>query len=142
VPDTDTAFVGGAGGSWRFQTARLFLDYTRNIDPNASGITVQRDQLRLRLTKDYSERFAVLAAVRYIADNGPGAAFNDRKYGAATIGAEYRMRRAWSVVGRYDHSWLDEDLAPRSASSNAFRLSMVYKPSRGVEESGESFLDR
>lgn len=139
----DTAFVGGIGGSWRFQTARLFLDLTRNIDPNSAGYSTKRDQVRVRLNKDVSERLGLLAAFRYVKDDGPTTLFTDRDYLVGTLGAEWRFRQTWSLLGRYDYSRLKYDGPSNSASSNAIRLSIVYQPARaGSPMRVRSLLDR
>jgi hypothetical protein len=74
-----------------------------------------------------------------ISDDGPQG-FNERRYAVASVGAEWRLTRAWAVRGRYDYSWQDYDLTPGSASSNALRLSVTFQPQRDVRDQG-SLLD-
>lgn len=138
-PDSRTAFVGGAGASWQLQVSRIFLDLTRTVDPNSAGVTVQRNQARVRLDRDFSERARGSLAMRFIADEGP-AGFNERRYAVVSIGSEWRFTRTWSLAGRFDHRWQDYEFTPGSASSNALRLSVIYQPRREAANSG-SLLD-
>ena len=137
-PDAETAFVGGVGGSWQLRMSQVFLDATRSIDPNSSGVTVARTQLRLRLDRDFSPRARGSLAVRVIDDDGP-AGFNERRYGVASVGAEWRFTQAWSLVGRYDYTWQNYRLTPGSASSNAVRLSVSWQPRREARNDASLF---
>ena len=132
-PDDRNAVVGGVGGSWRLRVSRVLLDATRSIEPNSAGYSVERSQLRLRLDRDFSPRVRGSIAGRLLLDEGP-AGFNERRYGVASIGMEWRLTRALAIGGRYDHTWQDYDLTPGSAASNAFRLSLTYEPRRPVED--------
>lgn len=136
-PDRN-AFVGGAGGSWQLRVSRVFLDLTRTIDPNSAGVTVERTQARFRLDRDFSPRARGSLAVRFIADDG-AEGFNERRYVVASVGAEWRFTRAWSVAGRFDHRWQDYELTPGSASSNAVRLWLTFQPRR--EAGGGGLVD-
>jgi len=138
-PGNRTALVGGVGGSWQLRVSRVFLDLTRSIDPNSSGYSVERTQLRFRLDRDFSERVRGSLAARLISDDGP-AGFNERRYGLGSVGVEWRVTRVWSLIGRFDHTRQDYDLTPGSASSNAIRLSVNYQPRRAAETRG-SLLD-
>lgn len=135
----ENAFVGGVGAIWRFRVSSVLLDATRSIDPNSSGYSVERNQLRLRLDRDFSERVRGSIAARYIDDNGPEG-FNPRQYVVSSVAAEWRLTRVWSLSGRYDYSWQNYELTPGSAASNALRLSVVYQPRRAQRSSG-SVLD-
>lgn len=138
-PDSRTAVVGGVGASWQLRVSRVFLDLTRTVDPNSAGVTVKRNQARVRLDRDFSERARGSLAMRLIADEGP-AGFNERRYAVVSIGTEWRFTRAWSLAGRYDHRWQDYELTAGSASSNAVRLSVIYQPQREAASRG-SLLD-
>src|SRR5690606_33956843 len=95
-------------------------------------------QLRLRLDRDFSPRARGSVAVRIIDDEGP-AGFNERRYGVASVGAEWRFTQAWSLVGRYDYIWQNYRLTPGSASSNAVRLSVSWQPRREARDDASLF---
>jgi hypothetical protein len=134
-PDSDTSVIGGVGGSWQLRVSRVLLDLTRSIDPNSSGYSVERSQLRFRLDRDFSPRVRGSVAARLISDEGPDG-FNDRRYVVASVGAEWRFTRVWSLIGRFDHTRQNYDLTPGSATSNALRLSVSYQPRRSAEPNG------
>lgn len=134
-PDDRTALVGGVGGSWQLRVSRLFIDLTRSVDPNSSGYSVERSQLRLRLDRDFSERLRGSLAARLIDDEGP-AGYNERRHGVASIGLEWRMSPVWSLAGSYDHTWQNYQLTPGSATSDAFRVSLSYQPRRAADTRG------
>jgi len=132
-PDDSVDWVGGVGGRWRFQVSSVFLDLTRAASPNSSGYSVLRDQLQLRLNRDFSERVRGSLAVRLINDDAPEG-FNERRYAVGSVGAEWRTTRVWSLMARYDYSWQDDKLTPGEASSNAIRLSVLYQPRRQARD--------
>ena len=127
-----TNFVGGAGMNWAFQAMQVFLDATEEVQPNATGYSVVRDQLRLRLTKSLSPKFTVIIGGNGYRDRATGNVqqFNDRKLAVGSLGLEWRFLRAWSLTGQYTYTWQKYQADPAAAVSNAALISFVYEPNR------------
>ena len=128
--DSETGFEGGIGADWTFEVTHLFVDATASVEPNASGRIIQREQLRLRLLRQFGPRTNGWVGARYqrdraLADDIPG--FRDRDYAIGTLGFEWRMTRDFSLVGQYDARWQEFEDNPSDASGNAFQLSVVYQ---------------
>ena len=132
APDSVTSVVAGAGINWTFQITQLFLDATRTIDPNATGFSVVRDQLRLRITKNLTPRFSVAIGARGYRDTATGkiTTYRERKYLVGSLGLTWRFRRAWTLAAAYDQSWQRYQLDPSAADSRAGTVSLVYEPNQ------------
>jgi hypothetical protein len=132
APDT-TGVVAGAGMNWNYQVTQVFLDATRTVEPNATGYTVDRNQLRLSLTRLLSPMFSGEVGGRYYRDSPtePTILFADRNYGVGYVGFKWRFRRAWTLNGEYDYTYQHYASAPPvTESSNAVVLSIIYEPNR------------
>ncbi len=130
---SETGFDGGIGAEWGFQVTRLFVDATSSVQPNASGRIIQRDELRLRLTRQFGPRFFGHLGARANRDTALSddlGTFRDRDYATGALGLEWRMTREFSLVGQYDVTWQEHETDPSDATSNAFRLSIVYERHR------------
>jgi hypothetical protein len=128
-----TGIVAGGGFNWTFQVTKVFLDATRTVEPNASGYSVNRDQLRLSLTRAYSPTVNLILAARYSQDSATqtGAAFENRIYGLASAGAQWRFGRAWTLNGEYDFTYQRFESVPAvNEHSNGGVLSVIYEPNR------------
>jgi hypothetical protein len=131
-PDT-TGIVAGAGMNWVFQVTQVFLDLTRTVEPNATGYTVDRDQLRLSLARDYSPTTTAELGARVARDTPTEATvlFAARSYAVGYLGFKWRFRRAWTLSGEYDYTYQHyADTPPVTESSNAVLLSVIYEPNR------------
>jgi hypothetical protein len=132
TPDT-TGVVAGAGMNWTFQVTQVFLDATRTVEPNATGFTVNRDQLRLNLTRSFSAKLTGEAGARLSRDTATQstAEFANRNYVAGFLGFKWRYRRAWTLSGEYDYTNQHySSVPPTTESSNAVLLSVIYEPNR------------
>lgn len=130
---SETGFDGGVGAQWAFQVTNLFVDATSSVQPNASGRIIQRDELRLRLTRQFGPRFFGHLGARANRDAALSedlGTFRDRDYATGAVGFEWRMTREFSLVGQYDVTWQEYETNPSAATSNAFRLSIVYERRR------------
>lgn len=132
--NSETGYEGGVGVDWKFQVTRLFIDATLSVDPNATGRVIERDQLRLRLTRQFSPRlsgFFGARATRDTALSDEAATFRDRDYATGSVGLEWRMTREFSLVGQYDVTWQEYEASPADATANSIQLSIVYARGRG-----------
>lgn len=130
---SETGFEGGLGADWTFQVTKLFVDATASVDPNASGRLIQREQLRLRLTRQFGPRLLGELGARASRDTAladEADTFRDRDYATGSLELEWRMTREFSLVGEYDLTWQDREGDVSDATSNAFRLSVVYQRHR------------
>jgi hypothetical protein len=133
-----TSVIAGAGINWTFQVSQLFVDLTRTVDPSAAGLSVERDQIRLKFNRSLTPKTSVYAGARALRDDAADSRpnFNKRTYAIATLGFEWRPLRAWSVTGEYNFTHQKFTNDPQAAKSNSFMLSLVYEPHREVASVG------
>jgi hypothetical protein len=128
----ETSVIAGAGGRWDWPTTNLFADLTRSVGPNATGAIIERNELRLRLSRAIQPRFSILGGARVTRDVAlDSETFPDREYITGDVGFDWRLTRTWSVVGTYRYIWQEYSDEPSDASSNAINLGVVYEPGRG-----------
>ena len=129
----DTHFSGGAGVKWNFELTDVFLDANARIEPVPQGTVVQRSQVRFRVIRMLSPRFAVFGALRGIDDRAAGgqADYRDDQYFDGALGLEWRFTRSFALAGKYRYVWRDEEDSISSASSNAVSIGIIYEPKRG-----------
>jgi hypothetical protein len=128
-----TGVVAGAGMNWTYQLTQLFLDATRSVQPNGTGYTVDRDQLRLTLTRLFSATLTGQIAGTALRDAPTQSTilFADRTYATALLGLKWRFRRAWTLNGQYTFaSQHFASVPPTTGTSNAIVLSIIYEPNR------------
>lgn len=130
---SSTASVtGGAGAQWTYTLTEIFVDLTRDVEPTGLGYAVDRDQLRLRVARRFTPRFAGFLGARAIHDDPlPGSVpstVQSQRYYYGTVGFEWRVVREFSVIGAYNFT--DYHYSGSSAQANAARLSLVYEPHR------------
>jgi len=130
TPPSSTTWTAGAGTSWAFQVTQVFLDLTRTIDPNAIGYTVRRDQVRLLVTRNFTQKVVGTLGVRYYEDNPTNSTplFSERKYVIGTVGLKWHWARAWTLSGEYDYTWQKFADQPDSAGSNSVLVGVTYEP--------------
>jgi hypothetical protein len=133
-PDVSaSSFNGGVGVAWDLQVTRIVIDALRSTVPSSAGEVVNRDELRFRLTRDFSPRVSGFVAARGIHTEGvedAGASVRDRKYYTGRTGLEWRVSRQYSLEGAYEYKWQEFQDEPNSATSNGVTLSLVYQPRR------------
>jgi hypothetical protein len=130
-PASANTLSGGIGAHWTYQVTELFADLTRNVAPTAQGYAVKESQLRLRLSRRVTERFAAFVGARGIIEDP----FNDtvansptQHYFYVTTGFEWRVLRQLSLVGAYDFTG-SKYVGP-AAQSSTVRLAIIYEPNR------------
>jgi hypothetical protein len=129
-----TNWTGGAGTQWTYRLTEIFVDATRNVAPTAQGYAVIQDQLRLRLARRFTPRFAGFLGVRAIYEEPLRGAVaptvRAQHYNYGTMGFEWRVQREFSVIGAYEFT--DYRYGP-SGQANSIQLSLVYEPHRPAE---------
>jgi len=128
-----TNINGGVGVAWTFEVTSIVLDALRSTSPSSQGAVVNRDELRLRLSRAFSPRVSGYVAARGIRTSGVDNAVvnvRERKYYTGRTGFEWRMTRQLSLDGSYEYKWQEYKGDPTDASSNGVMLSVVYQPRR------------
>ena len=132
---SETALVGGGGGRWLRERSNLFLDYVRDVVPNAAGTVVTRDELRLYIGRKL--RHQVEAFVSGLGSretqSGAGNAGSERKYAAVAVGFNWRYSREFSLAPRFEHRWQDYSGTIGAASGNSAYISFIYEPRAPVQ---------
>lgn len=128
----DTTWLAAFGARWRLRVTDVFFDASRRIDPSASGFVLERNELRLRATRHLTPRVNGSVALRALETSAidPAATYRDRRYATGSLGLEWRLRRAWSLLATYDHTWQEFDGSPRDAAANSASIGLVYEPRR------------
>lgn len=130
-----TNVSAGAGTHWTYSVTEIFIDATRNVEPTALGYAVNDNQLRLRVARRFTPRFAGFLGVRAIYDQpvkgSAAVTAPTQRYNFGTTGFEWRVQRGLSVIGAYDFT--DSHYGGPSARSNTILVSLVYEPHRPAE---------
>ncbi len=131
-----TNWSGGVGTHWTYSVSEIFIDATRNVAPTQFGYAVNQDQLRLRLARRLTPRFAAFLGARAIYEAplsgavASGTVVRAQHYDYATTGFEWRVRRQFSVIGAYSFT---EYKVSAPGQANSIELSVVYEPNRPAE---------
>lgn len=135
APPSQNTWVAGAGVNWTFQVTQLFLDATRTVSPSVIGLTVEEDQLRFRLVRDFSARLSAQVTAAGLIDKGNGstaalAGFRERKYATSSLGLKWRLNRSFTLAAGYTYIWqrFQNDFA--AAQSNGGTLSIIWEPNK------------
>jgi len=121
------------GVAWNFQVTRIVIDALRSTVPSSQGVVVDRDELRLRVTRAFSPRVNGFAALRGIRTEGlddTGTEVRNRKYYTGRTGLEWRVSRKVSLEGAYEYKWQEFETETNDATSNGLTFSVVYQPRR------------
>jgi len=131
-PDWKNGFSGGAGVQWSFEVTEVFLELNHYLDPSSSGELVDRDQLRFRWIRHFSERTNLRLGARAVRDENVADddTFETRTFFAGSIEYEWRFTRQFSLLVGYDYTWRDYENDPTSAESNRVFAGVTYEPNR------------
>jgi len=129
---SETGFSGGVGAQWSFEVTDVFVDLTSTLDPSGSGNLVERDQLRLNVTRQVTQRLDLNAGARLFRETalGDDPGVNDRDYVAGSLGVEWRLSQRVTLAATYELLWQEYHNEDSDARANIVTLSMVYEPGR------------
>lgn len=130
--DSNLAWLAGAGITFLIGRNELFLDLSRNVGPSSAGVVVARDQLRLRWSRAFSPRLALIAGLRGThdedIDDGDLSTFTERSYATGDLGLEWRWQEEFSLRVAYDYTWQEFQDAANDATSSGAMVSITYQP--------------
>ncbi len=137
----DTAFFFDSTLRYEAERTTLSLNMRSNTDPSANGYLLLNNQLSFITNYRLTERSNVFANLILIDSGALGDAVdasgrslnsNDRTYGAASVGASYRLTEAWYVEASYRFRAQDSEFTDDIAKSNALLLKIAYKPHKST----------
>ncbi|MGI9285656.1 MAG: hypothetical protein ACR2P1_09725 [Pseudomonadales bacterium] len=135
--EDDTSFFLSSTLRYSGERTTLSLNLSSNTKPSANGYLLLSNQLLFNVDYQLSERSKVFARLDLIDSRSVGDAVdssgrslssNDRTYGAARVGASYRLTEAWYLEASYRYRAQDREFFDEIAKSNAAYLKIVYKP--------------
>jgi hypothetical protein len=131
LPST-TNFVGGLGVQRDFASGQLFLQANRRVDGSGYGQMVLRDELNLQMSRKLTERVLLLASAVgvWIQPAEASSTLARRRYYAASLGGEWRVRRTISILARYQYSSNHYDNVAGTPDSNAVYAGVAFEPHR------------
>ncbi|HKQ82092.1 MAG TPA: outer membrane beta-barrel protein [Steroidobacteraceae bacterium] len=131
APDPTTNYVLGAGIKAQYQVTAIFADFTHGVRPNASGVLVTRDDLRVQVRREFTPTVSGFVGVLGANDEAANddGEFRDRRYYAGSAGLQWRFTPAFSLVGAYDYRRQKRD-QEGTGVSNQVVLSIVWDPPR------------
>jgi hypothetical protein len=134
APEDSTNLIFGAGVAATYQVTRLFADLARAVRPNSSGELVTRDEVRLRLQRNFTPLVSGLAAIRGVRDTAAQDEidFRERRYIVASLGVEWRLNREWALQTNYDYRRQKYEGDRSEGTSNQLVVSVVYEPRRDL----------
>jgi hypothetical protein len=101
--DRDYSFH--AGVTWNDEISSLELTASRDVEPSGRGVLVNADDLRLRYTRDLTERLALDTALRASRreDLDLGGGGGEYRYATAAATLSWKFEQAWtlSLAGVY-----------------------------------------
>lgn len=126
-------FEGGVGARWHYQVTDVFVDLLRTALPSSFGVLVNQDELRLRVVRRFSPKWAgffALRGIRTVQAVSEATNVPNRGYATGSAGFEWRFTRDYSLEASYSHAWQKYQNDPLHASSNSVGVSIVYEPHR------------
>lgn len=139
--EDDTSFFLSSTLRYSGERATLDLSLSSNTNPSSNGYLLLSNKLLFNVDYRLSERSNLFAKLDFIdseslgdATNASGQPLNsnDRTYGAASVGASYRLTEAWYVEASYRYRAQDREFFDDIAKSNAAFLKIVYKPHKNT----------
>jgi len=122
----------GVGAQWQFQRSALFLDVLREVDANASGFVVKRNEIRVWGTHNFTQRLQGFAALYGVRDSAvqDTAAYAPRRYLNASAGMDWRFTRTFALAGQVSHSYQKFRGEADSADGTNVEVSIIWRPNR------------
>ncbi len=138
--EDDTSFFFSSTLGYTGERTKLDLNLSSGTNPSANGYLVLSNQLLLNVDYRLSERHNLFARLDFVdsetlgdaVESGGSLNSNDRTYGAASVGASYRLTEAWYIEASYRYRAQDREFINDVAKSNAAFLNIAYKPHRNT----------
>ena len=129
---SETGFSGGVGAQWSFEVTDVFVDLTTTLDPGGTGSLVERDQLRLNVTRQVTPRLDLNVGARLFRETALGdePGTDDLDYAAGSLGIEWRLSQQVALAAKYELLWQEYHNEDSDARANIVTLSMIYAPAR------------
>ncbi len=135
--EDDTSFFLSSTLRYTGERITLNLKLNSNTNPSSNGYLLLSNQLFFDVDYRLSERSNVFAKLDFVDSGSLGDAVdatgrslgsNDRTYGAASVGASYRLTEAWYVEASYRYRAQDRASFDGISKSSAVFLKVAYKP--------------
>jgi hypothetical protein len=127
-----TSQIGGVGLQWTFPRSEIFVDVLRDVDANATGFIVARNEERLWVTHRFTTRLTGYGALYATQEESVRSTFLylPRHYETASLGLEWRLLRQLSLGGRVAYSHQKFSGEPFDANGTSAEVSLTWRPNR------------
>lgn len=128
--EEETSGVGAnLVGRWVGEVSEWRVVAGRTFTPTGRGGKSTSDQLRIQYDRQFSERFRMKTAARFLSDNALNdAATNfDRDYGRFEFSLEWSLSQTWFMGGGYELTYQDLQVDPEAAEDHRFFLTVGYR---------------
>jgi hypothetical protein len=136
--------VGTITLSYESERYNASLEASSSTNASGNGYQTNTEKLVGRFDYKFSERLRFNSRLTWGEntedDNTPPrfredgtiiqATDNDRTYTRASLGLTYRLAEDWLIRSNYSYNETDRDSEDGTADSNAFYISLVYKPTK------------
>lgn len=129
VDNADSSVTFLLGFRKRTERTRWTLEAGRLIAPNSTGFRSQRDQIRVVVRRDFTQRLTGRAGLRYSElSSVEGAGFvNDRDYSRGAFELAWDMTPRWALTGGYDVISESFGLTREDVVSNSVFIGVRYQ---------------
>jgi hypothetical protein len=128
---SNNGFTGGVGVDMRYQVTEVTVDLMRSLIPTSQGVMMTDQELRFRVLHAFYPKFSGYFAARGMRLSGAASqtalTVSSEDYATAEVGCDYQMSQNYRIEAAYDYSWQRFAGTP-TATSNAFRLAIIYQP--------------
>jgi hypothetical protein len=112
----------------RGEVSGMRAELARRMSPDAVGVVVARNELRLAWDRSFSSRLDGRFVLRAIeTDSVSAIAESERRYGRAELDIGWRFNGPWSFVAGYAYATARSGSQTESAASNALTLGVRYQ---------------
>lgn len=128
-----TSVIGGVGAQRDFARGQLLAQANRTTDGSSIGQLTLRSEINLSLNRKVSERttLSMSAAGVWIEPIAGGPAeVTKRHYLVASLGTAWRVRRSFSMIGRYAYSSIHYQNLATTPDANSIYLGVAFEPKR------------
>lgn len=128
IRGTDDSGTFAIGVRKRGEISGMRAELARRMSPDAVGVVVARDELRLAWDRRFSSRLDGSFTLRAIeTDSVSAIAATERRYGRAEFDIGWRFSTSWSFVAGFAHATARSTGQLDSAESNSLTLGVRYR---------------